>query len=143
MRKFISTVAAILILATVFSFSVFAKSYTSVLYMNQETPSYSGSTRQFDGPSIKMEMTLDVTTVHSDSRDAKLRANLYRKSGFLNLGSTFVSYQTYSVGTSTKKWENVGEGKYYWNFEKKCTSDLDNKYYSYFTGTDIRMYDCT
>lgn len=143
MKKALSTIAVVLILAVVASVSVFAQSYSTVLYMNQETPSYSGSTRKFDGPSIKMTMTLDVSkTMFSNSWDAQLRANLYRKSGLFNLGSTFISYEDYPVGTYSRTWKNVGAGSYYWNFEKKCADPLDSKYYSYFTGTDIVMSDC-
>lgn len=72
MRKFLTTFVAVLLLISVFSIPAFAKSYTTVLYMNQETPTYNGSTRDFDGPSIKMKMTLEVTkTVYSESYLAK------------------------------------------------------------------------
>lgn len=140
MKKIVATVSASLLLTFSFVQPIFASSYNTTLTMSGGTYQYmSNNWRKFDGESVSMSMTLKTSGCKfSSNSDVRLRASLYRKNF---LGSSYISYKTYAPGSNSKKWANVGSGKYCWSFEKKCGDERDRLYYAACKSSDIVMSD--
>jgi hypothetical protein len=142
MKKKLSTVCVcFILLAVFFAQTALASSYKSTLTMSGGVYEYcSNNFRSFDGDSVTMSMTLKASgCMFSSNSSCKLKASLYRQTGFLGLSRSLVSYKTYPTGYSSLTWSKVGSDKYVWDFNKICDDERDRKYYAAYQSDDIKM----